>query len=155
MLFHSCMLLILLFKHGTSKLMPNSSIIKIMKDLNRMIHLSLEMYFGILVNAFDFWLVLWNSFCMVFKWKINIYIYSYFSQLLLSQSMVMCLLEQVIRKRNKWHLKAFVFKLLKLNHSDIISVVNSKLFMTSLSKVRTIVLKNQITRIYVNLQKAK
>ena len=47
------MLLMLLFKHGTSKLLPNSSIIKIMKDLNR-IHLSLEMYFGILVNAFDF-----------------------------------------------------------------------------------------------------
>ena len=35
-------------------------------------------------------------------------------------------------RRNKWHLEEFVFKLLKLNHSNIFSVVISRLFLTSL-----------------------
>ena len=59
------------------------------------------------------------------------------------------------KEKKQMTFKNICFQVVETEPFRHISVVNSTLFMTSLSKVRTIVLKNQITKIYVNLQKAK
>ena len=78
---------------------------------------------------------------------------------------------RLIRRKKKRYLEVFDFQLMKLNHLNIFYVVISRLFMTSLSvgqstfvrngiiskvcKVRTIVLKKQITKTYVKQQRPK
>ena len=134
---------------------------EIFKDLNSMHFLSAEIYFEILDNAWSLWLALQQ---ILFIWYQN--------------EKLRCIKFQTIshnfcfvwwnlwhspenfdkKKRHKWHLEEFAFKLWKLNHSKKIYAVISRLYMTSLSvdlhspevcKASSIVLKKQITKTYV------